>query len=365
MTHLSDLVQLLARPRHGYDRPVRALFCIPELALNGAVTSLLEQVRHMRAQSDSITVLTPQLIGPARALMTAFQETGAEVVHTANSGQHDVAVGCTVYSARYLQLLVERMPTVWWIHEGRLGLNTMLGRPENIETLTRVGKLIFPSWGAVERLWSPLLGNLPPGRIEVIPPRVPRPAPGPAMTRGTGLSRIVCVGTLYRRKRQVDLIRAVAALHGAAIQCVLIGEGVQLDEPADKIIAADPERFVLTGGLQPDDVQAWYRSSDIFCLPSEDECMPIAPIEAAWHELPVVLADLACYEGVWHHGFNALIHPVGDYEMLAWYLRMLIESASLRARFAKAGGALALRFDGQRFGTMFDSVLQEAIATFC
>lgn len=340
---------------------MRVVFSIHELALNGAVTALLQQARRMRARGDRVTIVAPALAGPAAALEPAFRAIGAEVVTNAALADYDVAVGCTVFAAQTMEKLVGQIPTVWWIHEGRAGVSNLISRPLAVQTLSRVNKLIFPSRGVVERLWTPLLSNLPPGRVEVIPALVPAPPPGEAVERRPGRgARVLCVGTLYPRKRQTDLVRAVAMLRGAPVECVLVGERMALDPPGDEIIAADPERFVLTGGLQPEAVHGWYRSSDVFSLPSGDECMPIAPIEAAWHGVPVVLADLECYEGVWRHGVNALIHPVGDAEMLAWYLRMLMESQGLRARLTAAARAIALQFTEQRVGALFDAALWEA-----
>jgi glycosyltransferase involved in cell wall biosynthesis len=343
---------------------MRALFIIHELSLNGAVMALLHLVRRMRAGGDSVTILTPRLTGAATALDGAFRETGAEIVNTIAGGQYDVAVGCTVFAAGMLERLVGRVPTVWWIHEGRAGVSSLFARPSAMQTLAHVGKLIFPSRGVVERIWTPLLGNLPPGRVEVIPYVIPPPPPTQAMERQPGRARVICVGTLCQRKRQADLVQAVSRLQGAPVECVLIGDNIGLDPPADELIRANPDRYVLTGGLQPEALSAWLRSSDVFCLPSGDECMPIAPVEAAWLGVPVVLADLECYEGVWRHGINALIHPVGDVELLAWYLRMLLESPALRARFARAVRAVPLRFTEQRVGPLFDAALREAIATF-
>lgn len=343
---------------------MRALFVIHELALNGAVTALLQLTRQMRAGGDSVTILTPKLAGPARALEEPFREAGAEIVTSVSRDRYDVAVGCTVFSAGMLGRLVGRMPTVWWIHEGQVGVRAVLTNPAAMQTLNGVGKLIFPSRGVVERVWTPLLGQLPPGRVEVIAAAVPPPPAGEAMARAPGRARIICVGTLCQRKRQTDLVQAVARLQGAPVECVLVGENFGLDAPGDEVIHAHPDRFVLTGGLQAPALHAWLRSADVFCLPSADESMPIAPIEAAWHGLPVVLADLECYEGVWHHGLNALIHPVSDVELLAWYLRMLLESPSLRARFARAARTVPLRFTGERFGPLFAAALHEAVAAF-
>jgi glycosyltransferase involved in cell wall biosynthesis len=343
---------------------MHVLFSIHDLALNGAVVALLQQVRYMRGCGDSVTVLTRSLTGSAAALEQSFRESGAEIVNSFTPGKYDVLVGCTVFAADVLERALEWMPTAWWIHEGRAGVDFIVRRSSAVQTLMRVGKLIFPSRGAVERLWSPLLGTLPPGRVDVIPYLIPPPPSGEAVGRQPGVTRVVCVGTISPRKRQIDLLQAISMLPGASVQCVLIGENQDLEPPDDELIRANPSRFLLTGGLSPEAVQTWYRSSDVFCLPSADECMPIAPVEAAWHGIPIVLADLECYEDVWRHGINALVHRVGDAEMLAWYLRMLIESPSLRARFSKAAREVALRFTEQRGGALFNAALQEAIAGF-
>jgi len=158
------------------------------------------------------------VVGAAAALEVSFRETGAEIVNTLGVGQHDVAVGCTVFAAEVLEQLAGRMPTAWWIHEGRAGVYAMMGRQGAMQTLMRVGKLIFPSRGVVERIWTPLLANLPPGRVEVIPPSVAPPPHGDAVGRQPGRARVVCVGTLYPRKRQVDLVWAVSMMRGAPVE---------------------------------------------------------------------------------------------------------------------------------------------------
>ncbi len=347
-----------------YDRVVRTFFIIHELALNGAVTALLQQVRRMRARGDHVTVATPALQGPAAALLPHFEAAGAHMTRRFDWSGHDIVVGCTVFTAVVLQGCVGQVPTAWWIHEGRAGVAEIAGRPESTQTIQRVGKIIFPSRTVAERIWAPMVGYLPPGRVEVVPCAVPRPPPGPAALKPPGRARIVCVGSVYPRKRQVDLLKAVSMLRDAPLDCVLVGPVTLLDEPGDAIVAGAPTRFILAGAQEPAAVHAWYRSADLFCLPSGDESMPIAPIEAAWHDVPVILSDLECYEGVWRHGTNALIYPVGDVEMLAWYIRMLTESPRIRDRLAAAARSVPLRFSEQRAGALFDAALGDAIATF-
>ena len=340
------------------------LFITHELSLNGAVISLLQQARRMRANGHDVTILTPALSGAAAALEGEFRETGADVVTRVFASQHDVAVACTIFTAGPLEDMVGRLPTVWWIHEGRVGVGHLIRQPPLMRMLGRVDKVIFPGRAVVEGVWAAMLGDLPPGRVAVIPNIIPPPPLTQAIARPPGRARVICVGSIYPRKRQVDLVRAVAMLPGAPVQCVLVGQHVRLDPPGEEIIRAHPDRYVLTGGLQPDALHAWYQSSDVFCLPSADECMPLTPIEAAWHGVPVVLSDLECHQDFWRHGVNALIHPVGDVQILAWCLNLLLESPSLRARLAGAGRAVTSRFTEPSVGPLFDAALRDAIATF-
>lgn len=319
----------------------------------------------MRARGDQVTVATPALNGPGAALLAEFVATGANMTHVIDASGHDIVVGCTLFTATAMRACVGRIPTAWWIHEGRAGVTEIAGKPGMLQTLHRVGKLIFPSRVVAERIWHPLLGTLPPGRVDIVPCAVPPPPPSVApVEKREGRARVLCVGSVYPRKRQTDLLRAVAMLPGAPLDCVLVGQVTALEAPGGDIVKSDPDRFILAGGQTPDAVHDWYRSADIFCLPSGDESMPLAPIEAAWHRIPVVLSDLDCYGGVWRHGVNALIHPVGDVEMLAWYLRMLLQSAGMRSRLATAAAAVPLRFSEHRSTALFDAALGDAIATF-
>ncbi len=343
---------------------MRVLFVIHELALNGAVIALLQQVRLLHERGHAVAVLCPALDGPAAALLPRFEAVGAHIRATMTPAEHDVAVGCTVFAADTLHALMGHLPLVWWIHEGMAGVRHVLAQPKAAAVLGAADKLIFPSRPVAERLFAPLLGATPPGRVEVIPGIVSAPSPAAPAAKPAGTFRVLCVGSVYPRKRQADVVQAVALLRGAVVECVLAGDFYRLEPPGPSIIEGAPERFRLTGGLAPELVASLYRSADVFSLPSEDESMPLAPVEAAWHGIPVVLSDLDCYAGVWRDGHNALIHPVGDVEMLAWHLRALFESPSLRARLVANGRATAARFSAHRAGPAFEATLVEAITAW-
>jgi len=340
---------------------MRVLFIIHELALNGAATSLLAQTRALIDGGEQVSVLIPPLAGPAAALRETFLAAGARLVSKTEVHEHDVAVGCTVFAADTLAQLAGDLPLVWWIHEGVTGAQYVMTHQGTSQLLNHVNRLVFPGRGTVD-LWSALLSHLPPGRVEVIPALVSSPVPGPAAEKAAGRVRVLCVGSIDRRKRQGDLLAAIAALGPTAtVDCVLVGERMTPEPATESLLAAHGDRFVLAGGVAPAALPAYYRSADIFVLPSGDESMPIAPIEAASHGVPVILSDLPCYAGIWRHGVNALLYPVGDVELLAWSLHILINSPGLRMRLAAAGRTLAARFGPARTTAPFTAMLAEVM----
>lgn len=339
------------------------LFAIHELAPNGAVVALLRMVQHLRARGHQVTILRPAASGPAAALEPEFRGVGATLAsQVSNFARFDVAVGCTIFADKIMGHLAGTIPTLWWIVEGLLG-PAILRERGGLAALHQVDRLVFPTAPIHELYWQPLLGQLPPGRVEVIAPAVP-PPPGQPKPRDGVAFRVVCVGSVYPRKRQADLVRAVAQLDRPGLHCVLVGQFFELEGDADKLVKAQPERFTVTGVLPGEEVRAWQRSADAVCLPSDDETFGISPIEGAWYGVPPLLSDLPAYRGIWRHGGNALLHPVGDVTLLRWNLRMLMDDAPLRARLAAAARQVPLRFTPERCGTQFEAALAEAAAAF-
>ncbi|MGH7211161.1 MAG: glycosyltransferase, partial [Acetobacteraceae bacterium] len=232
------------------------LFIIHELAFNGAVVALYEQARRLLANGHAVRVLTPRLDGPAAAQLNRFEAAGIAVAQSAVWSEHDVVVGCTIFAADALFDLIGRRPVVWWIHEGMAGVRTVLTQPKAAQVLARADRLVFPSHAVAERLFGSLLAHATPNRVEIVAGIVGPPVPGEAAPKAVGSIRILCVGSIYPRKRQTDLVQAVARLRGAALECVLVGDLHTIDEPGASIVQSDPVRYRMTGGLAPEQVQA-------------------------------------------------------------------------------------------------------------
>ena len=127
--------------------------------------------------------------------------------------------------------------------------------------------------------------------IQVIPNGVDtdefRPRPG-----GHEGLRVLCVARLIARKRVDVLIRAVAELRDQDVRLTLAGEGNQ--EQALRALAIEcgaGEKVRFAGNVPRDSMPALYQENDVFVLPSANEGMSNAALEAMACGLPIVMTD--------------------------------------------------------------------------
>lgn len=169
-------------------------------------------------------------------------------------------------------------------------------------------------------------------------PRVdPRPANAPV--------RLICTGRLVERKGQQYLIPAMAELkrQGLPIELLLVGVGdneARLRSQVRELALQETVHFA--GYVNWLEMPELYRSSDVFVLPSHNEGMSIALLEAMASGLPVVVTDTGTARQIVRE--NGLIVPWGDVDQLAQALGALVNSADLRARMARASQELARQY---------------------
>jgi len=99
----------------------------------------------------------------------------------------------------------------------------------------------------------------------------------------------VCIGYLGRlspEKNVINMIKAVKALELDNIRLKVAGTGPLYD----KIKKQEDERIEVLGYVE--DAPSFYRSLDVFLLPSKLEAQPIALLEAMASGLPVIATDV-------------------------------------------------------------------------
>jgi len=245
---------------------------------------------------------------------------------------------------------------VWWIHEGSIGLDYLLRNPSQIAAFARASAVVFPVEHLRDAIYRSFTYALEQNRVAVIPYGIPAIAPAPAR-KPDGEFRVVSVGSIYPRKRHEDLIRAMALYQDPVARCVLVGKFYSLPDDCLRFIADNPQKIELAGQVEHDAGLALLGSADVFCLPSASEALPLTTLEAAMLEKPMVLSDLSVYQGIWRHGHNCLLYPVGAIGMLAQSIAMLAGNPELRTRLGAAARQTASRYTERAFCARFDALL--------
>ena len=253
----------------------------------------------------------------------------------------------------------------------RTGLATrLLGRAVRARTVTGIrglyvteierldgprGRLVM----AVERATAPLVDayvansagalavlaehGIPAAKLHHVPNGIDVAAWPPVDREGRdGPPVIACVARFTPVKRQQDLVAALALLRARGVDAHLRLAG---DGPLLGAVRAQAERLGLTdrvtlhGALGPAAVAGLLADADIACLPSTQEGMPGAVMEAMASGLPVVGTAVNGIADLVDDGATGLLVAPRDPPALAAALERLLGDAPLRRRMGAAGRA--------------------------
>ncbi len=120
---------------------------------------------------------------------------------------------------------------------------------------------------------------------------------------------VLAVGELIKRKNHETLIRAVAALKDTSIRCLIAGEG-PLHGYLEELIASLglQDRVKLLG--RRTDIAELDKAADIFALPSYQEGLPVALMEAMASGKPAVCSDIRGNRDLIEPGAGGSLCPV-------------------------------------------------------
>jgi glycosyltransferase involved in cell wall biosynthesis len=139
---------------------------------------------------------------------------------------------------------------------------------------------------------------------------------------------VLCVARLVTEKRQQDLIAAFQAARPSGWKLVIVGEIEQGDGYCQELIAqaARDTSIVLTGYQRGVALQELYTHAGLFVLPSAVEGHPIALLEAAVYEVPLLASAIPA---------NLALplprnryFPVGDTQALARQIEVMTNGSS-------------------------------------
>jgi glycosyltransferase involved in cell wall biosynthesis len=143
------------------------------------------------------------------------------------------------------------------------------------------------------------------------------------------------VGSLTVRKRHKCLLHALPSLVSdfPHLHVVIIGEGALRSElEADCRRLGIEKRVHLTGNLAP--ATRYIGDLSVFVLPSAEEGMSNAMLEAMMVGLPCIASDIASNRQVVSHGRDGLLVNVEDTTAFANVIRVLLSDGHLRCSIA-------------------------------
>jgi glycosyltransferase involved in cell wall biosynthesis len=204
-------------------------------------------------------------------------------------------------------------------------------------------------------------------RIVVMHNAVPGPAALP--TRDVrGPCRLLFLGRMGAHKGVPVLLSALARLQldeRLAWQATLVGDGEVEATRAECQRLALVDRVQVLGWTDEAAVRTLLAASEVLVLPSRNEGLPMAILEAMAHGLAIVATPVGSITDAVRDGETGLLVPVDDPDALANALARLIGDPGLRRQLGHAGRNLYLECFEQsafnrRLSGLFHAVIEKA-----
>jgi glycosyltransferase involved in cell wall biosynthesis len=177
---------------------------------------------------------------------------------------------------------------------------------------------------------------------------------------------ILSVGRLIEAKGQPLLLEAFARLRkrGVKVRLTLIGDGPKqhaLESLAVRLGVHDAIRFL--GAVGQDEVAAFYRAADLFCLSSFAEGVPVVLMEAMAMQTAVVATRVAGVPELVEDGVSGLLVRPGRCDQLASALETLSIDPNLREALGEAARRkVACEFNIRRSAAELERIFARALA---
>lgn len=141
------------------------------------------------------------------------------------------------------------------------------------------------------------------------------------------------------------LLFAILPQLAAAIPClqvVLCGRGALLEQYRRRAQETEPSTVTFTGYTT--EVENWCRLSDVLVMPSLQEGLPLAMIEAMATGLPVVASNIRGHRDLLADGENGFLCDLGRPSDFARCITVLYKNPALRQEMGKHNVRAAQKF---------------------
>ncbi len=222
-------------------------------------------------------------------------------------------------------------PTLLHLHGGRFVRWVEAGGEARKRRVSRV----FASADAVAVLsdtWGATVEGLTGRRDAVV---LPNPVDIPVSSgAGVGGTNVVFLGRLDPRKGTHELLEAIRRIQSDAISArwTIAGDGDVAGMRERILDLPDPTAVSVPGWLDRDSVAAVLSAASVLCLPSYDEGLPMAVLEAMAYGVPCVVTPVGGIPDVIEDGINGVVVAVGNADELTRALERLLQEPEVARR---------------------------------
>lgn len=176
-----------------------------------------------------------------------------------------------------------------------------------------------------------------------------------------GPLKLLCVGRLIERKGQHHLIDAVKRLtdEGIEVELDLVGTGDSRSANEAQVARLGlGDRVHFLGYVSREKIAEHYAAADVFVLPSYNEGMSVALLEAMASGLAVVVTATGGTPELIEPEINGLVFDWSDVDSLTAHLRRLAQDRSLVRRMGEASRTRASDFSWDRAALLYIDLLE-------
>lgn len=194
--------------------------------------------------------------------------------------------------------------------------------------------------------------------LNAFSPGDPIPSRGPL--------RLLSVARMIERKGQQHLLEAMSLLvkEGVDVVLTLVGTGDAEQQRRDQAKRLGLAEHVHFAGYVPrEEIATWYRAAHVFVLPSYNEGMSVATLEAMAAALPIVCSRADGLAELVNEGVNGFTCDWDDVPALAAHLRRLAVDRPLTRQMGAASRVQAARFTWEAATTRYVEVFAAVAAS--
>jgi N-acetyl-alpha-D-glucosaminyl L-malate synthase BshA len=176
---------------------------------------------------------------------------------------------------------------------------------------------------------------------------------------------ILFVGGLEPRKAPDILIKAMAKVVKSASDSELVIVGTGSMEKVLKNLVRSlgiSEHVRFTGFVKNNEKVLYYRSADVFVLPSLYEIFGIVNLEAMACGVPIVASKVGGISEVIKSGVNGLLVPPRDVDALADAIMYLLENEVIRKRMGENAKVIVKAYSWEKIAKMYEEIYRSVVS---